>query len=305
MPYFLKIAALGKFPVVPLSEIDYYAIKNSRLVLNAALAIEEKYDLVISNFLDLEKELLSIAVEHSVRGDLDYTHIYSIRSSLNRRLVNLLTSGRMYLEQVGSDAADCVEDKAEIKREITDLKSNQYDSCLDYRGMEALRNHVQHSGTAVHSISLPSSRNKPEAGGFSRVEFNVDMFAIKSALSENTKFKSSVLEEMPEEFDLKKAARSYVGAISMIQKNVRAFINPRVTSSRLVLEGHISVYKEVNLGSALALGAYEGDLEKIETVSRPVMVMLDWDDVRVSLSEKNGSLYNMVERYTTSKITRG
>jgi len=53
--YFLKIAALGQFPIVEINKNDYTNIAHARETLTAALNIEESYDLALGNFLDLEK----------------------------------------------------------------------------------------------------------------------------------------------------------------------------------------------------------------------------------------------------------
>lgn len=59
MKYFLKQMTLGRTVALPLEETQYEKLKMSRDVLMPAKAIEEKYDLMISNFLELEKELLT------------------------------------------------------------------------------------------------------------------------------------------------------------------------------------------------------------------------------------------------------
>ena len=59
MRYVLSIHALGKYPEVELDKSKYESLKKSRKVLSDALAMEEKYEILISNYLELEEEILN------------------------------------------------------------------------------------------------------------------------------------------------------------------------------------------------------------------------------------------------------
>lgn len=66
--YFLKIDALGSFPKINIDEIRFLKLKASREILSEALAIEEKYEIIISNYLDLEKESNNLSLNALVRN---------------------------------------------------------------------------------------------------------------------------------------------------------------------------------------------------------------------------------------------
>lgn len=300
--YFLRIAALGKYPTLPITKQAYEKIEEARQTLSIALNIEEKYDLALSNFIELEKELLALTAESMVRADFGYDRFYQIRSTLNRKLSNFIVSGKMYTEQIASDAAKCSSNKEETLQTITALKSNQYDQKLDYRTMEALRNHIAHSGLTVHTVRLPNHWTTNEKNEAQELEFNIDIFAAKKILAENTGFKRSVLNELPELFDLKKAARSYIASISTIQEETRRITSGNINNSRKTIEQHIETYGFANNGETFALGAYFKPPNSDKKL-KPVMLMLDWDDVRVSLTKKNDSITNMHKRYATNTIS--
>jgi vacuolar-type H+-ATPase subunit E/Vma4 len=132
--------------------------------------------------------------------------------------------------------------------------------------------------------------------------FNIDIYALKSRLAENTGFKASVFKELPDKIDLKKATRSYLGAISSIQAEVRRITRNAVESSRSVIEKYLEKYAELNNGNSFAIGAYNAASHKLGV--KPVMLLLEWDDVRVELSEKNQSISNMEKRHVSSAITK-
>lgn len=300
--YFLKVAALGKWPELEISEGEYTEIANARSTLTAALSIEEKYDLVLGNFLDLEKELLMLTVEKIVDHRFDYGRAYAVTTSLNRRVVNFVLSGKNYTELIASKASKCVANGSEVEALVKSLTSKHYDESLDYRLMEALRNHVSHSGVAVHLVNNPDKWILNEKKQATNFVFNIEIYALKERLADNSGFKSSVLKELPDKVDLKKAVRAYVGAISSIQGEVRKIITNAVESARSIIEGHLKKYAEINNGESFAVGAYSAAAHKLG--KKPVILLLEWDDVRIGLLEKNQSISNMEKRHVSSALAQ-
>jgi len=58
MRYSLRKGVLDKVPEIEITEKEYDAFSQARNILLNALAIEEKYDILIANYLDFEKEIL-------------------------------------------------------------------------------------------------------------------------------------------------------------------------------------------------------------------------------------------------------
>lgn len=206
--YFLKVAALGPHPKLKITQVEFQNIAEARKVLTSALSIEEKYDLTLSNYIDLEKQLLSLTAELMVKFNFDYDNIYNIRASLNQKLANFILSGKIYTEQIVSTAAFCASDCSEAKAELKKFRSTKYDNNLDYKIMEALRNYIAHHGMVLHTVSLPSHWTQDEKGDAKELEFNIDLFAEKKLLIADREFKKEIIHELPEKFDLKKGARS-------------------------------------------------------------------------------------------------
>jgi len=57
MKYLLRKAASGKAPEIEITAEDYAEFEKARNILSNALAIEEKYEIVIANYLDFEKQI--------------------------------------------------------------------------------------------------------------------------------------------------------------------------------------------------------------------------------------------------------
>ena len=61
MGYQLCIMAIGRCPEIQLSKDRYIQLRDAKRTLDLAGAIEEKFDLLMSNYLELEKEGLPIS----------------------------------------------------------------------------------------------------------------------------------------------------------------------------------------------------------------------------------------------------
>lgn len=107
MRYGISNIALGFTGFIEIDEAEYLHIKNARKNLLEILFLEEKLDLVTENFSEYETELLSIASRMMIfsKND-DHMAMSNERNLIGRRIVNLLSVGRMYttqsLQHVGS-----------------------------------------------------------------------------------------------------------------------------------------------------------------------------------------------------------
>jgi hypothetical protein len=299
--YYLGSVTLDKNKTLALEWSEYALLINARRILSDALNIEEKYDVALCNYMEFEKEQLTITLDNLVNSiHYDYNRTYEVLSTLNRRLVNFLSTGRKYTELVASLAAKCSSNSSETEASIGALLSKHYDECLDYRAMEILRNHVNHSGLAVHTVSAPSNWTVDDNKKANHLVFNLEIYAEKKILAENPKFKKAVLKELPEKFDLKKGARSYIGAISHVHEQVRKTISENVEGARNTIEEYLKKHSDLNDGESFPIGAF---IERPNTpVDTPIMIILDWDNVRVGLSKKNLSISNMTRRHISSAL---
>lgn len=297
MRYLLRKAMLNPVPEVEISAEEFAELKAARGILLNAFAIEEKYEIIISNFLDLEKQLLDIAVTNTVRDTLSYAEFFETRSALNIRLVNLLTATRLYLDQLPPHIGDCVPQKPEVRDLVKSRCSDEYDKHFEFRFMEALRNHVQHRGIPIHFVQQGARWTSFEDDGL--MEFSIHIAAQLSCLEEDEKFKKSVLGEITKDIDLIAASRRYVESISAINEFVRDLIADSVTSARAAIEAAHHRYAKVFSENLVGLSALE--MSEGQVVST-VPLLLDWDDVRIQLQQRNRPLVNLAKRYVTSRV---
>ena len=105
MDYGLARLVFGSPKFIKLSKQEYEDIKDSRNILLESLFIEQKFDLLIDDYLEFETELLEIGARELVRGSGDWTEFQDQRNHMNRRVVNLLSAARCRIPD------DCIDEK--------------------------------------------------------------------------------------------------------------------------------------------------------------------------------------------------
>jgi hypothetical protein len=296
MRYIIHKALLEPTPEIEISPEEYSLFERSRGILSAALAIEEKYEILIGNYLALETRLLQIAATNAVRRTLSYSEFFDTRSAMNIDLVNLLTAARLYLDQLPQDVAECLPESPDARELVKAQSSKEYDEHFEYRFMEALRNHVQHRGIPIHRVRHHSQWTSSGEDG--RMEFTVDIAARRRYLEEDKKFKKSVLDEVAGDVDLTAACRRYVESLSSIHELARRLVAESASSARATVEAAHRRYAEVDSGKLIGLTASAMDDER-EISGVPLL--LDWDDVRLELQKRNRQLINLRKRYVTGR----
>ena len=304
MKYILRKSDLSDVPEIEISEESYAAYKESRSILLNCLAIEENYEILISSYLDLEKQILEATTVRMLRGHLGYSDFFDVQLALNIRLVNLLTSSRLYVDYLPQHVRECIPHRDDAKMLVKSILKKEYHENYEYRFMDALRNSVQHCGLPVHWTSSGAEWTDLGKDGLSEdsmLEYYLEFAAKRSSLEEDGGFKRAVLNEIPDKVDLKATTRCYIESLSKIHNTVRELIQESVQKSRLKLEDAHSQYSKIYSESLVGLCACKTDDQKlVETV----LLMLDWDNVRVELQKRNRKLVNLRKWYVTGKVKK-
>lgn len=274
--YYLKQDVLGQLLAIELTEVEFLEIKNAKKTLRCALAIEEKYEIMYSNLKELEADIATEASSFQAIVSANYTGPFCFRILLERRIANLLTSTKTYVDQVPSNVRDSFVNPSGILDQVKMYFKDAYDSSIHYRFMEMLRNHVQHNGISIHLVQHNSKQT--ENG------INNEVLAIskKSELVQNRKNKKITLNEIPDSIDLLKYCQMYVEQLTEVHRKIRNKIKPNTSSAREVFKKTIARY-EVQGGNSLGLNAFYVTGEEKVLIS----IFLDFDDIRMDLQRKN------------------
>jgi hypothetical protein len=157
----------GVSAIAPSKAIDqarFEAVNRSKNVCLLALGFEEKFQLFLDNFQEWETELLNQAQSFLLWRVIAHADAMGQRLGLDRRLVNLLTSLRLYLDQTDYGLSRMFGNPSGELDAIKNFKSSLYDSHFGYRLLEALRNHVQHCSLPVSEIVFKHDRQETKEG---------------------------------------------------------------------------------------------------------------------------------------------
>jgi len=297
MKYILRIHALGTYTEIDLEKTEFDSIKRAKAALSDGLAMEEKYEILISNYLEFEKEILEHAAQLMIRHPLEYDDFFQVRIGFNRKLVNLLTAARLYVDQLHRHVRAIIPNDANVKDEIDKLFSEEYDKNLEYRFMEALRNYVQHRGIPVHLTQFNSFSD--DSGEKRSLIFSMEVASQKEYLQEDGKFKKKVLDEIADRVDLKASTRIYIEGISKVHGAARKLVEQPLKEARSTIETVIDSYQKTYLEKLVGLHAM---CLNESNIVESVPLLLDWDDIRLKLTKRNSVLVNLRNRYVSGEI---
>ncbi len=284
-------------PEVEINQCEYEAYKIAKEALENCLSIEEKYDILLSNYSDLNCQVFNLMNSYLVRGYTGYSTSFDIRLTLNRCYVNLLSSARSYTDQVGRHVRMCLPRNSESENIVEGFLSDEINSKLEYRVMRLLRNHVQHFGMPIHWTSL--NNEVRERGDTSMIESSLQFSIFKSQLKLDPVFPKKVLNEIPEHMDLKRTTNRYMESLRCVHRKVRELISGSVEESRSLIKKPLQGFSKKLDNDVRYLEAteFDDDMQKTEFVS----LMLDWDDQRKELQAKNQSYVNLERVFVTNR----
>ena len=278
--YILEQCIIGPRVQMSISEARYKELAHARRVLSDALAFEQRYELLLGNFLAMELALTEICLRAKVEPRLGYLNSAEMLDKANRHVVNFLTAMRGYADQVLSDFK-CLVMEAGFGAVAKSELGKAYDRSKDYRFMCALRNHVQHKATAIHGFVLDDDGVGGSNSWVETVKFAADSARLKS----DRNFKRSILLEQPDKIDIRRRARGSVQEVGIVHRTLRRVSEDQVDLARSLVESAIRDYQGASATSALGLSA-----RHVGNVDADVPLFLDWDDVRLQLVEKNSAL---------------
>jgi hypothetical protein len=255
MNYGLTRRVLGYSPFLPISRDEFLQLRQSHDGVRRALATEEKLDMALGNFVEYEHEVLQVTLNDALFSFASWSEMRQIIQHIDRRIANLLTTCKLYLDHLPQDIAPLIAGDAEAK--VKELVSAEYDSRLGYRTLEALRNHVQHRGLPLHSITLGGGWVDTDEGN--RRKHKTTLHLELEVLASDPKFKKSVLKELEphgKKVPLKPLVREYITGIIKVQQGVRSEVLAALNAAEERVTAAVDRYRAEGDG-ILGLAAVE------------------------------------------------
>lgn len=250
---------------------EFERIKSAKEKYFRVLGIEEKFDLLLQNYAEYERELIDLTLERMLHGFRDWSAAISDLYIINRRLANLLTVTRLYIDQVAHDISTMYGSKSDITGEVAKVFCKEYDESLGYRVMEALRNFLQHRALPI-SLAYPTEWDSSPATPKSNLRFAIKPQLVVPDLRREGGFKTAVLEELERDGgtqDLTLLIRQFIGGLSRIHNDLRHRISKDREEWKATLTGVFEQVREPLNGRFLGLAAVKQDAssrEYIETL---------------------------------------
>jgi hypothetical protein len=208
---------------VELTREEYEEALTARTCLFVVLGMEEKFNLLLENYAEFEQELQTLTLRHALFHNFDWSSLGGELQTINRRLANLLSACRLYIDQVKHDVSTLDEDGAGQFQQLKKAFNTEYDGHLSYRALEALRGWVQHRSLPIHRLTYDAKKVDTRKGPLHRWTCTPSM-SVKRIDNEGC-FKTKVLDELKtigdDLVDLKPMVRDYVAALGRVQCDLR------------------------------------------------------------------------------------
>ncbi len=300
MQYGITRLVLGCKQFVELTRDEYNAAKQAKASLLIALGIEEKFNLVLENYAEFELELQRLTTRHLIFQDRDWSSAMDDLYAINRRLVNLMSTGRLYIDQAKRDTSRLFGSDSEQCEELKAAFAEQYDTHLGYRVFETLRNHVLHRSLPVHKLARNASLDDHKQSVSVRHTCIPSMSVTK--VEEQGAFKTEVLKELQrgdESVDLRPLARQYVASISQVHTGLRQRMSEAVASwdaqADSIRTAFSKMYDDNLVGLALVKRDDRGEMVESTHIIEDVITR------RKHLEEKNLTAAHLTTHYVTTQ----
>lgn len=300
MRYGITKTVLSCNDFIEISGEEYQNTRTAKRKLAEALNIEEKLNFVLENYVEYERELLNSSLDSMMFSGRDWSYTVNEIHQVNRRLINLLTTCRLYIDSTKHDINLLFEGDASQVESLKRRTSNEYDSNIGYRVFEALRNHVQHRSFPIHNMGHASTCVDKEAGVF--VKHTVAPRIDVAQLREDKGFKRSVLEELEslgEYVEIRPLLAQYMESLFRIHTFIRDLLAEKVAEWDATFLSIRRTYQQAHGDDLLGLAVVS--LDEDERITETVYVFDDLIKHRQGLMEKNRLVMNLKSHIITSE----
>ena len=292
---------------VEIAESLFYQIKDHKTKFINALEIEEKYDIVIENYKELECELLRLGMDTMLFSDLDWHGSMKERRLIGRRISNLLSSCRLYVDSTKHHMSSIYGKGSDNHKRTESFFSEQYDACFGYRLMETLRNLAQHAGMPFSYSAFSGWLDHCKE----QMAITVSpALMVEEIPKKGSKFKASVRDELDldkNHIDIKALVREYLECISNVNNAVREMLAADIKLWECTLSSSIEMFREKYSKqepdkSIATLCAVR--IDDVEDQPEMIQLFVDFIDHRADLLKKNRHLINLSKWFVTGQIEK-
>jgi hypothetical protein len=220
-----------------ISQEEFAAIKEARDVISYSLATEQKFDIVVENFFEFERELLELSLQHSLNMLRPWESFAHERQQVNRRLGNLTFATTLFRDQMKHVAVKAFGRGSREQSDFLAALEEEKES-LPHRTLEVLRDRIQHQSFPEFRMTYQATREGDPREKGSRLHFWFDLTLLVRDLEQgrrsgDPKVEAVLIElrKLGKEIDLLDFVRKHVESIARVIEKFRNLINPRLEAA--------------------------------------------------------------------------
>ncbi|MDT4969546.1 MAG: hypothetical protein QOJ64_4283 [Acidobacteriota bacterium] len=300
MRFGITKAVLSCEDFIDISREQYESTRDAQQKLAKVLNIEEKFNFVVENYVEYEQELLKSSLDSMMFAVPEWSDRIAEVHKVNRRLINLLTTCRLYVESRRHDIASLLgRDNGQIEsleRQIADER----DSNPAYRFIEALRNYAQHRSFPVHVLGHTMRTLETNSGTF--VTHTIAPRIDVAELRTDRNFDQNMLRDLENPghyIEIKPVLCRYIEWLGRIHTSIRGLLDERVTEWDSVIRTIQNSYKPISddlTGLAIVT------VDDSESIGETIYVFDDYIKRRRNLVQKNRIVMNLSKHVITSEV---
>lgn len=220
--YGITCLVLGCSSVIEISDDEFTRITTAKRHLLTLLGLEEKFDLVLENYLEYERELLRLNLQRMLLQDCDGSSSMTDIQLLNRRLANHVLTARLYLDRVQHELKAIYREDSPLPGLLKQKIAEQYDNARGFRIIEAMRHYLQHRNLPVHELihrMEPDNSCSPP-----QFRYILEPYVEVLQLRDDPQFKRSVLaelEQMGKLVNVTPLVRQHIEALCRVHQELR------------------------------------------------------------------------------------
>lgn len=235
---------------LPSDRNEWEALVTANKTLAVALEVEMKFDLLMTNFFEFEKHLVDLALRQLVFGTYPKFESLANHQTSNRLLFNLLSTGRLYIEQIDKDLVLLYGSDSAEETSLNESLSKQYDKRFGYRFMELLRNYAQHRSIPVTVVQVSYDTEQETPDGHTCIRYRPMLKFDK--ITEWSRLKGQVRGELRSHvdstgsIDLVPHVRDYIEGLNEVHSEARCILHPRIESAETIVNAILDRWRDAH-----------------------------------------------------------
>jgi hypothetical protein len=294
-------------------EISYERFESLKLAqknLLEALSIEDKLNLVLENYYELEQEVFKKIVRNMSHSSDNWSISIDELYAVNRRLINLLATGSLYVSQVRHNIGSIYGVNSKQKIDTEKMFHDEYDlKSSAYRIVHEIRNYIQHHEFPTRILNSGMRRVKTSLGSSTKhtasLCIDVEFLAERNKSdSKGFRFNSESLEALQnlgKSVEVAFLVRQYLESIGKMHLKIRELLGTDLMKWEELIHSEIKCYQETTgKNDTEILRAISTD-ESESGVSETIFLFKDFMERRHFLEDKNKYLTHYSSHFISNE----